>query len=468
MKSSLFVKNFLATAALLLLSFIIFGFSFAFWSYTYINSSQRESMLETADETALTVAAMSSKYSIYSLDMRMSISILSGFSNYDILIADTDGYIICCSDGLSCEHIGMTVPDYAAAGRTFTGISDLSGVYDEMHYVISEPVSSPIDGKAIAYVLVSSVPAQMSQLWRRFSSMMFLVALAVMLLAFVVSFITTKRMVRPIKDMTKTVNEFARGEFASRVVSESDDEIGQLSESFNLMADSLERSETKRREFIANISHELKTPITTISGFADGILDGTIPQEKMNDYLAVISSESHRLSRLVRSMLDMSQLTAKDQAALHSSKFDLLEVLCQTLLSLEGKITDHELDVDAELPEEPIVVFGDKDAITQVIYNLLDNAVKFALPSSVIKLSLYRRSGRAYVSVENHGETIPEEELPYIFDRFHKTDKSRSIDKEGVGLGLYIVKTILDNHREDIFVTSSEGVTKFTFTMTIA
>ncbi|MBQ4040899.1 MAG: HAMP domain-containing histidine kinase, partial [Oscillospiraceae bacterium] len=177
---------------------------------------------------------------------------------------------------------------------------------------------------------------------------------------------------------------------------------------------------------------------------------------------------THRLSRLVRNMLDVSQLSAKEPTELRKSSFDLTEVVVQTLLSLEKKITDRKLDVDAEIPEEPIVTLGDRDSITQVVYNLLDNAAKFAAEGSVIKLSVYKRSGRAYVSVENRGETIPEKELPLIFDRFHKTDKSRNFDKDGVGLGLYIVKTILDNHREDIFVTSANGVTKFTFTLTIA
>jgi len=289
-----------------------------------------------------------------------------------------------------------------------------------------------------------------------------------MVIAFIVSFITTKRTTHPIKEITNTARKFARGDFSSRVDIDNEDEIGDLADSFNLMADSLERSENLRKEFIANISHELKTPMTTISGFADGIMDGTIPPEKASEYLAVISSETHRLSRLVRNMLDASQLSAKEPSELRKNSFDLTEVVVQTLLSLEQKIIGRKLDVDADLPEEPIITLGDRDSITQVVYNLLDNAAKFASEESVIKLAVYKQAGRAYVSVDHHGATIPEKELPLIFDRFHKTDKSRNYDKDGVGLGLYIVKTILDNHREDIFVTSSDGVTKFTFTLTIA
>ena len=138
------------------------------------------------------------------------------------------------------------------------------------------------------------------------------------------------------------------------------------------------------------------------------------------------------------------------------------------LLSLEHKITDKGLDVDAQLPEEAVMVRGEQDAINQVVYNLIDNAAKFAPRGSVLRLAVWKQTGKAYVSVENDGETISPEELPLIFDRFHKTDKSRSQDRDGVGLGLYIVKTILDNHGEDIFVTSRDGVTRFVFTMTVA
>jgi signal transduction histidine kinase len=245
------------------------------------------------------------------------------------------------------------------------------------------------------------------------------------------------------------------------------EEIRELATAFNNMADSLAQSETRRQEFVANISHELKTPMTTISGFTDGILDGTIPPEKQNEYLQVVSSETKRLARLVRKMLDISKLQSKQNVVGHES-FDLCEIMCRMLLSLEGKINDRHLDIDVQMPEEPLKVWGEPDAITQVGYNLMDNAIKFSPPGGVIQLRIAAKDGKAYVTIRNQGPTIPAEELPLIFDRFHKSDKSRSMDKDGVGLGLYIVKTILNNHREQITVTSENGVTAFTFTMTLA
>lgn len=472
MKQTLFFKNLVSTYFLLLLSFFLLGSVFAFWSYRYILNEKRDEMGALAVDASHTVGTLAPRYSMDDFSMSMTLSILCGPTDYQMLLADASGAVVSCSEVPAlCSHHGASLPDYmteqlSVPGSQYTELSSFDGLYSSEKYVVSVPVV--YNDRIIGYISVSTDPSDMSEMWRRSSGMLLLVAIIVMVIAFIVSFITTKRTTHPIKEITNTARKFARGDFSSRVEIDNEDEIGDLADSFNLMADSLERSENLRKEFIANISHELKTPMTTISGFADGIMDGTIPPEKAPEYLAVISSETHRLSRLVRNMLDASQLSAKEPSELRKNSFDLTEVVVQTLLSLEQKITTRNLDVEADLPEEPITTLGDRDSITQVVYNLLDNAAKFAEEDSVIKLSVYKQAGRAFVSVENHGSTIPEKELPLIFDRFHKTDKSRNYDKDGVGLGLYIVKTILDNHREDIFVTSADGVTKFTFTLTIA
>ena len=245
------------------------------------------------------------------------------------------------------------------------------------------------------------------------------------------------------------------------------DELGELARAFNAMAESIASAEQRRSEFVANISHELKTPMTTIAGFADGILDGTIPPEREREYLKTISDETRRLARLVRRMLDMSRLQSGD-VVLSQTEFDINEVMAQVLISLEGKINSRNLDVDARFPDSATKVWGDADAVTQICYNLLDNAIKFSTPGTVIGVSITPRAGKAYISVRDTGETIPAEELPLIFDRLHKSDRSRSLDKEGVGLGLYLVKTFLNDLKETITVTSQDGVTEFVFTLTLA
>ena len=207
--------------------------------------------------------------------------------------------------------------------------------------------------------------------------------------------------------------------------------------------------------------------MTTITGFADGILDGTIPVEKQGTYLAIISSETRRLSRLVRKMLELSRLKAMNPSVVSKNSFDIGELLRHTILGLESKAKAKELNVEILIPEERVMVIGDPDSITQVIYNLLDNAIKFSNIGSSVALSLWKRNDKSYLSIKNHGDTISPTELPLIFDRFHKTDRSRGLDKEGVGLGLYIVKTIIDNHNENIYVTSADGVTEFVFTLAL-
>ena len=229
----------------------------------------------------------------------------------------------------------------------------------------------------------------------------------------------------------------------------------------------LQDTEELRRRFVSDASHELKTPMTTISGFAEGILDGTIPPEREREFLQVIASETRRLSRLVRRMLDMSRLKALNENVTAQEQFDISEVMLRVLVSLEGHITGRGLDVDTQIPEDPVMVWGDPDGITQVCYNLLDNAAKFAASGSTMTVRVEKKESKALVTVRNLGDTIPEEELPLLFDRFHKTDYSRSQDRDGVGLGLYIVKTILGNLKEDVTVTSRDGGTEFSFTLTL-
>jgi signal transduction histidine kinase len=413
-------------------------------------------------------------YDVTSLDFRVALSTISHTTGFDILITDADGIVNSCSDSqFICPHIGKRVPadvlSQVFSGSGYTRNTDLGGIYGEFRFVMGLSIIRISDSRLTGYMFLSSTSNDMNQLWRQFAGVFLMVSAAVLFLTFVISFITTKKQAEPLNEMAHAARRFARGDFSVRVEDTGRiDEIGQLTEAFNSMADSLERSEKLRRDFIANVSHELKTPMTVISGFSDGILDGTVPQDNQKKYLEVISSETKRLSRLVRNMLDMSRIQSISPEALRSGSFDISEVIRLSLVSLGGKIDTKGLDVEAELPEEAIKTRGDKDAITQVVYNLIDNAVKFADKDSTIRLSLWKQGQRAFVAVENKGETIPAEEMPLIFDRFHKTDRSRSENRDGVGLGLYIVKTILDNHNEDIFVASSNGTTKFTFTLTLA
>lgn len=350
---------------------------------------------------------------------------------------------------------------------TWAGRSRLDQLYESKRFVGGVSVVSPTTGKVLGSVFTVSSGDTVDALWRTFAGLLVMTALVVLMISFVATSVTTMRQIKPIREMAQATRCYAEGDFDIRMNDYGrDDEIGELAASFNNMAERLQQTERQRREFIANISHELKTPMTTIAGYTDGILDGTIPPENEKQYLQIIANESRRLSRLVRRMLDVSQLQAMDPLR-NGNHFDICESMRRVLISMEKKINDRHLDVEADIPDEPILVLGDNDMITQVLYNLLENAAKFAREGSTLYLGVAMMDGKARVTVRNVGDTIPAEELPLLFERFHKSDKSRSEDKDGYGLGLYIVKTILQQHKEDISVTSENGVTTFTFSLRV-
>lgn len=292
-------------------------------------------------------------------------------------------------------------------------------------------------------------------------------ALSVLILvcAVFLEWLMSSRNTKPLREMAAAAHSFSKGNFEVRVTPyDGENEISELTSSFNSMAEALCETEKVRREFIANVSHELRTPMTAIGGYAEGILDGTIGPEKQDIYLRRIASETQRLSRLVNSMLDASRTQAQDIRQT-GRVFNYTELFLQTLLNLEGRAEQKQLQVQPELPEEELYAFGDPDSITRVVYNILDNAVKFAHPGSELRVSIRAEENRILTEIADDGEDIPQEELPHVFDRFHKADKSRSSDREGAGLGLYMVKAILDAHDQDIYVRSGGGTTAFTFTL---
>ncbi len=471
---SIYLRNFTATALLVLTCFLLVAFACVGIGRIYFIREYQNSMTNSAMEVSRTAAAISNTDSLNSWLLSMAISAISRSTGNNIMITDSGGVIVSCSDRAPvCEHMGKHIPlelIFSMENRENLVISDLGGIYKKGHYVVTASINSEEDGQALGYVLVTSDTDNILGTWSTFLMMASVVAVLVFCLSMIVSLVYSKRMARPLDEMALASRRFARGDFSVRVRQQDDptDEMGALIESFNKMADSLEKSEKRRSEFIANISHELRTPMTTIAGFADGILDGTIPKEEEEKYLRSIRDETRRLSRLVRDMLSASQANARASDPKKRTVFDLTELVLQILLSFESRATAKNLDVDPQLPDNHIMVVADKDAITQVIYNLLDNAVKFARVSSCLTLRLYKDGKKAYVSIKDEGETIPPDDLPFIFDRFHKSDRSRSLDKDGVGLGLYLVKSIINSHDEDIAVRSEDGITEFVFTLKLA
>ena len=270
-------------------------------------------------------------------------------------------------------------------------------------------------------------------------------------------------MVKPLRQMSTAAKQFGKGDFSVRVSATGNDEINELATAFNNMAESLSASETTRKSFVANVSHELKTPMTTITGFIDGILDGTIPPEKQNHYLHIVSDEIKRLSRLVRSMLNLSRIDS-GELKLNYQTFDLLDVLVNVIITFEQEIDRKGIDIKGLDMITPKSVYGDKDLLHQVVYNLVENAVKFTNDGGYIEFNIIESLERFDFMIKNSGMGIGASEIEHVFERFYKTDKSRSKDKKGLGLGLYLVRSIIRLHGGDISAKSNVGeYTEFDF-----
>ncbi|MBQ2855493.1 MAG: HAMP domain-containing histidine kinase [Oscillospiraceae bacterium] len=469
MKSS-FGRSFFTISTILLLSLVLLGASFQMLINEYITDNTVSNLQQDAQIIADLAAAYSIDGSLGSREFILNLDIATQISNFDAVICNGRGEIVICSCYPSiCDHLGWRIdPDYMRKvlenGSDFsTGI--IKGLYSDPRFVVCLPIVSSSASNGI--VMVSTPTTETTQVLNRISNLFLTTSSFVVILAVVVASFFTRRESRPLQDMAKAANAFAHGNLEARVRVEegTSEEMQELSLAFNNMATSLQKSEYQRQEFVANVSHELKTPMTTISGYVDGILDGTIPEHRRDYYLQIVSDETKRLSRLVRSMLDISQLQSQDIPEEKKMHFDLEEVMGQVLITFEKKITDKGLEVEVDMPEHPVYTIANRDYITQVIYNLLDNAVKFCPEGKTLGLRIREGGSKAYISISNEGDTIPANELPLVFDRFHKLDKSRSQNRDGWGLGLYIVKTIVCSHGENISVTSRDGRTEFTFTM---
>lgn len=473
----LYWRQLFVTAGMVMLTLFLLGASFFSLSYNYARSQQSDELLDRAEiMSRLSVDYLESGRYLNIEDLRNDPGFqqLASFgatvSDVQFMICDTEGHVLLSTDENLSGKV-VTMPEEMTREILEEGSTsrrdDLDGLYEQKRMVVGVPVVNRDTDRTVGVVYAVSLSTSADTMWQGFVGLFFMTAFVVLMIAFMASSITAMRQVQPIREMVQATRQYAEGDFDVRMKDYGQrDEMGELAASFNNMAESLQQTERQRREFIANISHELKTPMTTIAGYTDGILDGTIPPENERQYLQIISDESRRLSRLVRRMLDVSQLQVMDPLK-SGSHFDICESMRRVLISMEKKITDRHLDVDADIPEEPILVRGDNDMITQVIYNLLENATKFAREGTTLYLGVTTIDGKARVTVRNLGDTIPAEELPLLFERFHKSDKSRSEDKDGVGLGLYIVKTILEQHKEKINVTSENGVTTFAFSLSM-
>ena len=469
-----FSRTFFTAMVVLLLSLLAVGIFLKALLKDYLNDSAFERLQNDAQVISELAVAYRADGALNSMEFLINLDIAAKVSDADTVICDEEGRILLCTDDpLGCEHHSLTVgSDFMAAVMDKGMVMDtglIQGLYEDARYVCSVPIRDS-QGKDLGIVIVSRPVASTEAVLHKMTDFFIFLSVMVVLVSVLAIGFFVNRQMWPLKKMARTATAFGHGDLDARVdiAPNYPQEVEELALAFNNMASSLQKSEYQRQEFVANVSHELKTPMTTIGGYIDGILDGTIPEDKARHYMRIVSDETKRLSRLVRSMLDISQLQTEGGIPEEKkTRFDLEEMAGQVLITFEHKINAKDLQVEVDMPEHPVYTLANQDYVTQVVYNLLDNAVKFCPQGGRLGLTIREGGGKAYVGISNDGQTIPPEELPLVFDRFHKIDKSRSQNRDGWGLGLYIVRTIVCSHGEDISVTSRDGRTEFTFTMPV-
>ena len=383
---------------------------------------------------------------------------IAKFTSVGILVLDEKGIVIAATEEKDFStkrapegYFGdLFSKNENALGYTSNEKITFGDLITEKSYLSAVTLSGTSEYCVLSYNLIDSESMLIGELVRSISVSM----IVVFLLGVAASYIISYHMITPLKDMSRAAKSFAMGDFDARVRVRGQDEIAELAVAFNNMAQSLAELEEQRSTFLANVSHDLRTPMTSISGFIDGILDGTIPPENRDHYLNIVSVEIKRLSRLVRTLLDLSRIQCGERK-FNMVNFDAAEMAMTILFSFEKQIDQKRLNVVFDC-EDKMYVLADSDAIHQVLYNLIDNAVKFSYEGGELRVSLKERDKNVLVEVYNEGKGIPATDLPHVFDRFYKADKSRGLDKTGVGLGLFIVKAILQAHGENITVTSEE------------
>ncbi|MBR6502734.1 MAG: HAMP domain-containing histidine kinase [Clostridia bacterium] len=474
MRHKLFKKQFGAIALIVFLSLSAILIILTFMYNEYIADQKYQTLQKSCESIADFIeignAQESEQYddsSIFYMMNNLAIVVDS-----DIFITDQSGVIRICgckswNSDESCSHQGSQLNVAEIEKVINEGGYEINalGFYVDPHYTAVEIIET--DGVKKGYIVAADSLDEAGELMKNITYIYVISAIIPLVLMFIALYFMTYRLTRPLRLMSEASKAMARGDFSRRIPVTRDDEIGQLAVSFNQMTNSLARLEEVRKSFIANVSHELRTPMTTIGGFIDGIMDGTIPPERQNHYLQIVHDEVKRLSRMVESMLSISRLESKE-TELVKTDFDFKEQLLGIVISQEKRIEEKNISINGLDELECITINADKDLIYRVVYNLVDNAIKFTEIDGEISFDIKLDSGKFTFRIENTGKGIPEIELPHVFERFYKVDKSRSSNKESTGLGLYIVKTIIKNHGGVIKVSSVENqFTAFEFTLPI-
>ncbi len=469
MRNRLFRKLFLTTAIALVISIVLILVLLSVSVNSYFINDKKQLLTDNCKTVAAALSIRTDSNINFQAGLNAMIGVVSNAVLGETYVCDYEGNVFSCSCDewiveKNCVHSMSVIPERIrtkAESGSFFEVGRLDGRFVKTYYTAVTPFRTG-DGTVAGYVLISSPAYLLQNVWSELSDIFILCTALPLTVLFIFLYFMTKKITHPVNLMSAAAVKMSKGDFSERIPVSGDDEIAELSKAFNTMSNSLTQLESMRRSFIANVSHELRTPMTTIGGFIDGILDGTIPPDKQEQYLSIVSTETKRLSRIVQSMLNLARLESGEQKV-NLKKFGLNELAVDVLLSQEQRIEAKNINIDGLNEGVDIKVVADRDLIYQAVYNLVDNAIKFTPQNGGVMINISSDAKTAKIAVRNDGKGIPPSEMQYIFDRFYKSDKSRSVNKEGTGLGLYITKTIVDIHKGNITVSSvPDQYTEFT------
>ena len=453
----------------LVLGYIFFGL-LGFLIISFISSSMTYDMLvkersETLYAEATMIAEAYSHDFVYQEDLEDvagQLEMVDLFTGADIWIVDDSGHILLASGNKSLQGRLIDGFDPVRDGRSYT-TGRFYGMFSEDMLSVSAPINYGYStgGYVLIHYPMSSVLFYSSS----FLNIVYLASLILFALSFIILVVFTFTVYIPLKQITRGASEYASGNFNHKInMNGKNDEIGYLADTLDFMSGELARQEEYQKQFIANVSHDFRSPLTSIKGYLEAMLDGTIPPELAQKYIGRVLFETERLNKLTEGMLTLSSLDGKN--ILKRTRFDINKTIKDICASNENICTKKEISFQLTFESETEMVYADQGKIQQVIYNLIDNAIKFSPQGSVIYISTAARQRKIFVSVRDTGCGIPKESIKKIWDRFYKTDSSRGRDRSGTGLGLSIVKEIIQAHGENIDVVSTEKVgSEFTFSL---
>ena len=472
MRKTISNMYFTTTAILLVAGITVMGFVQMYLAMSYFVSERKSALSGVVQVAAKQVSLLQPDEDLPQLSeedrerMQQALSIVSETSDSSLLLADDQGNVILAAgfDQALGAQIPRTVLDQMAGGQNAMFVSGtLDGVYDKGQYSAGGALTDAA-GQVRGYAFASACASALNGYVADMFSTFILSAGLMLLISSLLSVVFTTRLTLPLRRIAEAARKFGAGDFSTRVPVEGEDEVAQLAVTFNNMAANLEAIDSSRSNFMGNIAHELRTPMTSVKGFVDGMLDGTIPPELYNHYLGVVSQEVGRLTRLIQNMLDISKLEAGEYQV-NARSYDVWESITGAALAAEQRIESGRIQIQGLVPERTMV-YADPDLVHQVVYNLLDNAIKFTPEEGIIRFGVTRSGGQVTVSIWNTGPGIAPEALPFVFDRFFKEDRSRGLNTRGSGLGLHICKVLVNLSGGKIWVESQEGEwCRFSFTL---